>query len=396
MCALRRGPLEFRLSQRGMRAALAVSRVASRGQPVDRAWLETAATLSFLRFGGDTRACRLFLEVVRQPALPGSASLVERLAAALDIPPAERASSIQRAEQVAARALADADERGLSGVPIGAIGYPNLLRHLPDPPLVLWTKGDPDWLARPAVAVVGSRAAAPAGLAIARTLARDLARAGLVVVSGLARGIDAAAHEGALEADGATVAVLGCGADRVYPAEHRSLSARIIEHGAIVSELPPGMPPLAHHFPLRNRIISGLSLGVVVVEAGLKSGSLHTARAALEQGRSVLAVPGAILSGRHRGSHALIKDGARLVESADDVLEELRWPLPSTGSPAQPTKSLQIRGLEGTMAVGEPYSVDDLAARTGRATPDLLAELGALEVEGRITRMAGGSYIRLD
>jgi len=163
-----------------------------------------------------------------------------------------------------------------------------------------------------------------------------------------------------------------------------------------VSELPPGMPPLAHHFPLRNRIISGLSLGVVVVEAGLKSGSLHTARAALEQGRSVLAVPGAILSGRHRGSHSLIKDGARLVESADDVLEELRWPLPSTGSPAQPTKSLQIRGLEGTMAVGEPYSVDDLAARTGRSTPDLLAELGALEVEGRITRMAGGSYIRLD
>ena len=226
MCALGRGPLEFRLSPRGMRAALAVSRVASRGQPVDRAWLETAATLSFLRFGGDTRACRLFLELVRQPALPGSSSLVERLAAALDIPPAERASSIQRAEQVAARALADAQERGLSAVPIGAAGYPNLLRHLPDPPLVLWTKGDPDWLARPAVAVVGSRAATPAGLVIARTLARDLARAGLVVVSGLARGIDAAAHEGALESGGTTVAVLGCGADRVYPARASGVSPR--------------------------------------------------------------------------------------------------------------------------------------------------------------------------
>ena len=208
------------------------------------------------------------------------------------------------------------------------------------------------------------------------------------MVSGLARGIDAAAHEGALEGGGTTVAVLGCGADRVYPAEHRGLAARIIERGAIVSELPPGMPPLAHHFPLRNRIISGLSLGVVVVEAGSKSGSLITARAGARAGRDVLAVPGGILSGRHRGSHALIKDGARLVETVEDVLEELRWTLPSTGSPAQPTKSLQMRGLEGTMAAGEPYSVDDLAARTGRSTPDLLAELGALEVER--TRHADG------
>jgi DNA processing protein len=269
-----------------------------------------------------------------------------------------------------------------------------LLRHLPDPPLVLWTKGD--GLARsPGRWRSWDRAPRHRGSSrIARTLARDLARAGLVVVSGLARGIDAAAHEGALEADGATVAVLGCGADRVYPAEHRSLSARIIEHGAIVSELPPGMPPLAHHFPLRNRIISGLSLGVVVVEAGLKSGSLHTARAGLEQGRSVLAVPGGILGATPRKPRAHQRRCAS--GRRDDVLEELRWTLPSTGSPAQPTKSLQMRGLERTMAVGEPYSVDDLAARTGRSTPDLLAELGALEVEGRITRMAGGSYIRLD
>ena len=369
--------------------------MAPRGQPPDRAWLQTAATLSFLRFGGDTRACRLFLELVRQPAVPGR-SLPERLAAALDVPPAERAATIQRAEQTAARALAEAAERGLTATPIGDEAYPDLLRHVADPPLVLWTKGDADWLSRPAVAVVGSRAATPAGLLVARTLARELAHAGLAVVSGLARGIDAAAHEGALDAGGGTIAVLGCGADRVYPAEHGRLATRIVERGVIASELAPGALPLAHHFPLRNRIISGLSLAVVVVEASFKSGSLITARAGLEQGRSVLAVPGGILSGRHRGCHALIKDGARLVESADDVLEELGWTRRSPGSPASSTKSLQIRGLEGTMAVGEPYSVDDLATRTGRATPDLLAELGALEVAGRLTRTAGGSYIRLD
>ncbi|HKV99110.1 MAG TPA: DNA-processing protein DprA [Vicinamibacterales bacterium] len=378
-----------------MRAALCVSRVASRGQPVNRAWLETAATMSFLRFGGDTLACRRFLEIVRQPELFSTLPLVDRLAAALDIPPAERAACIKQAEKTAARALADAADRGLTAIPLGDEVYPDLLRHLPDPPLVLWAKGDVSWLARPAVAVVGSRAATPAGLAIARTLARGVAAAGLVVVSGMARGIDGAAHEGALD-EGVTVAVLGCGADRVYPWEHRALAARIVERGAIVSELPPGMPPLQHHFPLRNRIISGLSLGVVVVEASYNSGSLHTARAAGDQGRCLLAVPGPTLAGRHRGCHALIKDGARLVETVEDVLEELGWALPPTSSPARPTKSLQIHGLEGTMALGEAYSVDDLAARTGRPTPDLLAELGALEVAGRITRMAGGSYIRLD
>ena len=396
MCALPSGHPRFWLSSRGTRAAHDVTRVASRGQPPNRVWLETAATLSFLRFGGDTRACRVFLELMRQPPLP-ELSLVEQLAMALDMPPAERASRIRRAEALAVRALAEAADRGVAAIPIGDDAYPDLLRHLPDPPLVLWAKGDLAWLGRPAVAVVGSRAATPAGLSIGRTLARGLASAGLVVVSGMARGVDAAAHEGALEADsGATVAVLGCGADRVYPAEHRTLAARIAERGAIASELAPGTPPLAHHFPLRNRIISGLSLGVVVVEASYKSGSLITARMALEQGRSVLAVPGGILSARHRGCHALIKDGARLVETIEDVLEELGWALPSTGSPAQSTKSLQMRGLAGTMAIGEAYSVDDLAARTGRTAADLLAELGGLEIAGRITRMAGGSYVRLD
>src|SRR5262245_31317038 len=336
---------------------------------------------------------------MRQPPAPGL-SLAEQLAAALEIPPVEGAACIKRPEEIAASALADAADRGVAAMSIGDEAYPDPIRHLPDPPLVLWVRGDPDWLSRPAVAVVGSRGATPAGLWVARTLARGLVEAGLVVVSGMARGIDAAAHEGALEleidAGGGTVAVLGCGAGRCYPAAHRTVATRIAERGAIVSELAPGTLPLPHHFPLRNRIISGLSLGVVVVEASYKSGSLITARAALEQGRSVLAVPGGILSGRHRGCHALIKDGARLVETVEDVLEELGWNSPAHGSPAPLTKSLQIHGLEGTMTVGEAYSVDDLAVRTGRGTSDLLAELGALEVAGRITRMAGGSYIRLD
>jgi DNA processing protein len=354
--------------------------------------LEAYVALSLLRWGADTEAARLLVDLVR--AGPSPFGLMERLAEALGIPPLLRPSRIDQAWTQAARALEDARRAGLSVIPLGSDQYPVRLRWLPDPPTVLWVKGDPAPLARSAVAVVGSRAATPAGLLFAKRVSRELTEAGLLVVSGLARGIDAAAHEGALEV-GATVAVLGCGADRVYPAEHRTLAARIGPRGAIVSELPPGTPPLPRHFPLRNRIISGLSLGVLIVEASFKSGSLITARAALEQGRSVLAVPGGVASGRHRGCHALIKDGARLVESVEDVLDELSWP--ARQAPAPPsTKSLQISQLEGTMTVGEPYSVEDLAGRTGRATPELLAELGGLELAGRVARNAGGNYVRLD
>jgi DNA processing protein len=354
--------------------------------------LEAYVALSLLRAGSDTKAARLLLDLVREGPLPSG--LMTQLADALEIPPLLRRRRIDDAWSRAAGALDNARREGLSVIPLGSDEYPVRLRWLPDPPTVLWVKGDPAALGRPAMAVVGSRAATPAGLLLAKRLSRELTEAGLLVVSGLARGIDGAAHEGALEAGG-TVAVLGCGADRVYPAEHRTLAARIVARGAIVSELAPGTPPLPRHFPLRNRIISGLSLGVLIVEASFNSGSLITARAALEQGRSVLAVPGGVASGRHRGCHALIKDGARLVESVEDVLDELSWP----GRPAPPkasTKSLQVSQLQGTMTVGEPYSVEDLAARTGRATPELLAELGGLELAGRVARNAGGSYIRLD
>jgi DNA processing protein len=210
--------------------------------------------------------------------------------------------------------------------------YPALLARIADPPPRLWLRGDPRALAVPCVAIVGSRAASPYGVRVAEQLAADLARAGVTVVSGLARGIDSAAHRGALTT-GRTVAILGSGADVIYPPEHEALAQRILDaHGALVSELPPGSPPRRGNFPRRNRLISGVSLAVVVVEASTRSGSLQTARFALEQGREVLAVPGTILGERFRGSHGLLRDGAKLVESASDILEELSWPDPPASS----------------------------------------------------------------
>ena len=186
-------------------------------------------------------------------------------------------------------------------------------------------------LTRPIVAIVGSRAATPYAIDVAHRLGQELSDRGLVVASGLARGVDSAAHRGCLAGAAPTVAVLGSGVDRVYPGEHEALALEIAQKGLLVSEFGPGAPPLPEHFPLRNRIISGISLAVVVVEASEKSGSLITARCALEQGRDVMAVPGSVLSGRNRGSHSLLKDGAKVVESAVDILEGLGWPAAAHG-----------------------------------------------------------------
>ena len=233
----------------------------------------------------------------------------------------------------AAQAVADAQlHRGSGRSPGTRRSIRPCSSAIADPPTVLWIAGRLDVLRAPAVAIVGSRAASPYALAVAERLAADLTARGVVVVSGLARGVDSAAHHGALGAGGSTIGVLGCGVDVVYPPEHRGLAGEMRRSGALLSELVPGTPPLAHFFPLRNRIISGLARAVVVIEAGDKSGSLITARLALEQGREVLAVPGNVLNGRNRGGHALLRDGAKVVETADDILEELNLPGAAAGS----------------------------------------------------------------
>jgi DNA processing protein len=253
------------------------------------------------------------------------------------------------------------------------------------------------------IAIVGSRYATPSSLDVARTLARDLAGFGFVIASGLARGVDEAAHRGALDA-GATVGVLGCGLDRVYPPEHGPLAKVIVASGAIVSELPPAAEPKPEHFPRRNRIISGLALGVVVVEASLKSGSLITARCAADQGREVMAVPGTALGLRHKGSHGLIRDGAALVETAEDVLAALGLALrpagrPTTGEPAgEPAGDLAAGEAETVDPIlaaldgGEALSLDRLEAATGLSTAELLARLSGHEIAGRVVRLPGGAF----
>ena len=355
---------------------------------IDQPEVAIAVAASLLRWGADSRAARLCKELrLAAGAMPS----VQHLSRTLEPRHDRRIAAEQAAGRQAVSALTRAAAYGATPLIGGRPAYPARLAEIVDPPIVLWAAGRLDLLDRTAVALVGSRHATPGGLAIARRLGRDLARAGITVISGLAKGIDAAAHEGALDEGGGTVAVLGCGVDVVYPRQHASLTLRIRQQGCLVSELPPATTPLPRHFPLRNRIISGLSVAVVVVEAAERSGSLITARMALEQGRDVLAVPGSVVSGCHRGCHALIKDGAGLVETADDVLAALGWP----GRGASPQPSARA-DLAGQMKTGEAVSLDDLAARVGRPAADLLAELGTLEVDGVIARMGGGLFVRLD
>jgi DNA processing protein len=279
-------------------------------------------------------------------------------------------------------------------------GYPPLLRELPGRPLALFVRGDPGVLLLPQVAVVGSRNPTDAGRRTAQGLAAALTSAGFLVTSGLANGIDGAAHEGALGAGGRTIAVLGTGPDQVYPARHRALADRIAASGALVSEFPPGTRPLPAHFPRRNRIVSGLSLGVVVVEASLKSGSLITARLAADQGREVFAVPGSIKNPLARGCHALIRQGATLVECAGDVVVQLG---PLLGHLAREPAS---RGREPAVVTGAPVgllshlgfdgvSVDELVERSGLPAAEVQSALVLLELGGWVSCDPGGRYSRL-
>ncbi len=278
--------------------------------------------------------------------------------------------------------------------------YPSRLRTIADHPPVLWYRGRLDVSEQPAVAIVGSRAASPVALDVAATLASDLARRGVTIVSGLARGVDGAAHRGALST-GVTIGVLGCGVDVVYPHSHRALAAAVVERGALVSEFVPGTPPLPHHFPVRNRIISGLAHAVVIVEAAEQSGSLITARLALDQGRDVMAVPGSVAQGRNRGAHALIRDGAPIVESAEDVLRELGWNQAAT--PVSGTQATSATGLfpvvssDSLLAVmppGDTCSLDWLAGEIREPAPVVLARLLELELAGEVTRVGGGCFMR--
>jgi DNA processing protein len=274
--------------------------------------------------------------------------------------------------------------------------YPSALRDLAAPPAWLYVKGDPTWLARPMLAIVGSRHASPQGLRDAEAFARALSDAGLTIVSGLAQGIDTAAHGGGLDGLASSVAVVGTGLDRVYPARNKALAHRLAAEGALVSEFPIGTPPKSGHFPRRNRTISGLSLGVLVIEAALQSGSLITARLAAEQGREVFALPGSIHSTLAKGCHRLIKQGAKLVESATDVLEELGRLLPS----AMPTAAAPVAAGDADDALldllsGGPLIPDQLASRLGLTVEDVSVKLLAAELRGAVAKLPGGLYQRL-
>ncbi len=283
--------------------------------------------------------------------------------------------------------------------------YPTLLRETADPPAALFVHGDPALLASPQIAMVGSRNPSVSGKSTAKEFARYLAGAGITITSGLAIGIDGASHRGALAAHGATIAVMGTGLDRVYPASHHKLAKQIIQQGgALVTEFPPGTPARAGHFPRRNRIISGLSLGVLVVEAALRSGSLITARQATEQGREVFAIPGSIHNPLARGCHALIRQGAKLVETAQDIVEELESLLhtlapneePDTQTPDSENHfEMDAEYCQLLESIGyDPLPIDEIIAQSGLTAEAVSSMLLLLELEGYVSSAPGGCFSR--
>lgn len=275
--------------------------------------------------------------------------------------------------------------------------YPRLLREIPDPPLALYAIGRRDLLSQAQLAIVGSRNASAAGRENAHAFAGHLASAGFAITSGLALGIDGAAHRGALEGGGATLAVVATGLDRVYPARHRELAHEIARRGALVSEFPFGTPPLPENFPIRNRLISGLALGVLVVEAAVTSGSLITARLATEQGREVFAIPGSIHSPLTHGCHRLIRDGAKLVETAQDILEELGSLARVTQAATPAARRVLAPELASLLAhLGhDPAGVDALIERSGLTAEAVSSMLLRLELEGLVEACPGGRYQRV-
>ncbi len=340
----------------------------------------------------------------------------EKMAYALSGAPSEAM------QQQIERTLAWADIDGNHVLTLADDSYPKALLSIPDPPPLLYAKGRIALLSRPALAIVGSRNATVQGMQNAERFAHTLSASGLTVVSGLALGIDAAAHLGALGAKaaqaapgtpatpaasgeaGSTIAVTGTGLDLVYPARHHALAHRIAIEGCLLSEYPLGTQAMASNFPRRNRLISGLGMGVLVVEAALHSGSLITARSATEQGRDVFAIPGSIHSPLSKGCHQLIRQGAKLVESAQDIMEELRWQPPAAALPA-PSDTGTTRDAAGAddeplarllaLAGHDPVSIDQLIARSGMRAADIQAALLTLEMQQRVELLPGGQYRRL-
>jgi DNA processing protein len=335
-----------------------------------------------------------FQRMLRQFGLPQAVLGRKRAElAALTTPAVLAALDSDAVAQAVARALAWVAQPGCSIVTLADETYPSLLLEIPDPPALLYAHGRIELLARSALAIVGSRNATQQGEANAEALARALSDAGLTIVSGLALGIDAAAHRGGLAGAGSTIAVLGTGIDIAYPSRNAALAARFRARPA-GSEFRP-RAPAAQNFPRRNRLISGLARGCLVVEAALASGSLITARAAAEQGREVFAIPGSIHSPLSKGCHALIKSGAKLVESAEDVLTELSGFRPSGYASTQQSVPNAETGLLGHMG-HDPVDVDSLCSRAGMSAEQVASELLRLELDGRVAALPGGLFQRLE
>jgi len=297
------------------------------------------------------------------------------------------------------RTIEEIDRNHIEVIPLNSSDYPEILKNIHDPPICLYVKGKL-YADEPAVAVVGSRRASGYGISQAKRISAELAGYGICIISGMARGIDTAAHIGALSANGRTVAIMGCGLDIVYPPENRKLMEQIIETGAVVSEYPPGTEPAPHNFPVRNRIVSGMAVGVLVVEAGEKSGSLITAQLALEQGRDVYALPGNVVNVNSRGTNRLIQDGAKLVTSAEDILDELCWFNTKNISYPDKYRSGKTAGFElGSeekdvleLLHYESLNIDEIKSRLSIGLPILHSILLSLEMKGLIKREPGGRY----
>lgn len=357
---------------------------------------------------GDRALCRL-LEIFRSAETALKASEDALVGTGILSPPvveAVKRGPDRRTLHQIDRELTQLERSGISLMTCLDPAYPERLKMIADPPPLLYVKGRLTEADQAAVAVVGARKASPEGILVTEQFSRDLAAVGFTIVSGLARGIDGAAHRGALEA-GRTIAVLGCGLDRTYPPEHRRLRERIEASAAVLSELPLGTPPHGHHFPRRNRIISGMSLGVLVTEAGEQSGSLITARMAAEQGRDVWAVPGCVRRATSRGTHGLIKQGAALVESVDDVVREVLPQLEGEFMTTLRQRQAQRLGESGdapladeelaiaTLFGSEPTDIDDLIARSGWSVGDVMRALLSLELKGCVRQLPGNRYIRV-